>query len=34
LISEEEALEILEIWMTTPFEDGRHQRRIDMLDAE
>jgi ribose 5-phosphate isomerase B len=32
LISEELALEILEIWMATPFEGGRHQRRIQMLD--
>jgi ribose 5-phosphate isomerase B len=32
LITEQTALEILEIWMTTPFEGGRHQRRIDMLD--
>lgn len=34
LLSQEQALEILEIWMTTPFEGGRHQRRIEMLDAE
>jgi ribose 5-phosphate isomerase B len=32
LISAELALEILEIWMATPFEGGRHQRRIEMLD--
>jgi ribose 5-phosphate isomerase B len=32
LISAELALEILEIWMVTPFEGGRHQRRIEMLD--
>jgi ribose 5-phosphate isomerase B len=32
LISEQEALAILEIWLTTPFEGGRHQRRIEMID--
>jgi ribose 5-phosphate isomerase RpiB len=32
LISEPEALAILETWLTTPFEDGRHQRRIEMID--
>jgi ribose 5-phosphate isomerase B len=34
MLSEEQALEILEIWMSTPFDGGRHQRRIEMLDAE
>ena len=28
----EEALEIVELWLTTDFEGGRHQERIDMLD--
>ncbi|NLY71622.1 MAG: ribose 5-phosphate isomerase B [Clostridiales bacterium] len=28
----EEAKEIVDIWMDTEFEGGRHQRRIDMLD--
>ena len=27
------ALEIVRVWLTTPFEGGRHQRRIDMIDA-
>ncbi len=26
------ALEILNVWLNTPFEGGRHQKRIDMLD--
>ena len=26
------ALEILKAWMETPFEGGRHQRRLDMFD--
>jgi ribose 5-phosphate isomerase B len=32
LVSEAEALAILETWLTTPFEGGRHQRRIDLID--
>jgi ribose 5-phosphate isomerase B len=27
------ALEIVKTWLDTPFEGGRHQRRIDMIDA-
>ncbi len=27
------ALEILRTWMETPFEGGRHQRRLDMFDT-
>ena len=26
------AIEILNVWLNTEFEGGRHQRRIDMLD--
>ena len=26
------ALEILKTWLDTPFEGGRHQRRLDMFD--
>ncbi len=29
----ETALEIVRIWLDTPFEGGRHQRRIDLIDA-
>jgi ribose 5-phosphate isomerase B len=32
-VSEAEAIAILETWLTTPFEGGRHQRRIDLIDA-
>ena len=28
------ALDIVEAWIDTEFEGGRHQRRVDMLDAE
>jgi ribose 5-phosphate isomerase B len=27
------ALRIVDIWLETPFEGGRHQGRIDMIDA-
>ena len=27
------ALEIVDIWLVTPFDGGRHQRRIDLIDA-
>ncbi len=27
------ALEIVRVWLTTPFEGGRHQRRIDLIDG-
>jgi ribose 5-phosphate isomerase B len=32
MISIELALEIVDIWLKTPFEGGRHERRIQMLD--
>jgi len=32
-ISEDEALRIVQVWLTTPFEGGRHQQRIDKIDA-
>ena len=28
------ALEILRVWLETPFEQGRHLRRIDLIDCE
>jgi ribose 5-phosphate isomerase B len=34
MISEEEALEIVRVWLETGFEGGRHLRRIRMLDLE
>ncbi len=34
LVSEGEALEIVRVWLGTPFEGGRHLRRIQLLDAE
>jgi ribose 5-phosphate isomerase B len=32
LISEAELLPIVTTWLTTPFEGGRHARRIAMID--
>ena len=31
LISFEQGREILDVWLSTPFEAGRHQRRIDKI---
>jgi len=33
MISLETALEIVRLWLETPFEGGRHIRRIELLDA-
>ncbi|HTG94014.1 MAG TPA: ribose 5-phosphate isomerase B [Pyrinomonadaceae bacterium] len=32
MMSQEQALEIVRIWLDTPFEGGRHVRRVQMLD--
>jgi len=32
MISEQTALEIVDVWMNTPFEGGRHGRRIAKID--
>lgn len=32
-ISEDEALRIVRVWLTTPFEGGRHIPRIQKIDA-
>jgi ribose 5-phosphate isomerase B len=33
VIGEELALSILKVWLETPFEGGRHQRRLDLMEA-
>ena len=33
LLTEEAALEIVRVWLETPFEGGRHLRRIQLLDV-
>lgn len=33
LIDQQAVMEILDVWLTTPFEGGRHQQRIDLIDA-
>ena len=32
LLSEQEALAIVDVWLSTPFDGGRHQARIAKLD--
>ena len=34
LLAEELALEIVRVWLDTPFEGGRHLRRIQLLDVD
>lgn len=34
LIAEETALEIVRVWLETPFQGGRHVPRIQLLDAD
>ena len=34
MMSEEEALKIVRMWLETGFEGGRHARRIQLLDLE
>jgi len=34
MLSEEQALEIVRVWLETAFEGGRHLRRIQLLDLE
>lgn len=34
LISWETAEEMIRVWLETPFEGGRHQRRIDKIELE
>ena len=33
LVPKEEALAILDAWLTTPFDGGRHARRIALIDG-
>jgi ribose 5-phosphate isomerase B len=33
MMSPETALELVKIWLDTPFEGGRHQKRIELIDA-
>jgi ribose 5-phosphate isomerase B len=32
MVTEQDALEIVDTWIAGPFERGRHQRRIDLID--
>lgn len=33
LVAEDLALEIVRVWLATPFDGGRHERRVAMLNA-
>lgn len=33
ILETEEALKLVDIWLDTEFEGGRHQRRVDMLNT-
>ena len=33
MMAVEEALEIVELWLTTEYEGGRHQKRIDKIEV-
>ena len=32
MMAVEEALEIVDLWLATPFDGGRHKKRIEMID--
>jgi ribose 5-phosphate isomerase B len=34
LLLEDEMLAIVDVWMVTPFEGGRHRRRVDLIDGD
>ena len=34
MMSQEQALEIVRVWLETPFEGGRHERRNQMIDEQ
>lgn len=34
MLSESEALAIVDMWLVTPFDGGRHERRIEEIDEE
>jgi ribose 5-phosphate isomerase B len=33
-VSEEDGLAILKTWLDTPFEGGRHERRVEKIELE
>lgn len=33
LLSDDEAWAITEVWLTTPFEGGRHAHRVDLIES-
>jgi ribose 5-phosphate isomerase B len=33
MMSQDSALELVRVWLDTPFEGGRHVRRLELMDA-
>jgi ribose 5-phosphate isomerase B len=33
MMSQQMALDVVRIWLETPFEGGRHEHRIELIDA-
>jgi ribose 5-phosphate isomerase B len=33
VVSDEEAIELVTLWLATPFNGGRHQNRVDQITA-
>ncbi|MFN8572398.1 MAG: ribose 5-phosphate isomerase B [Gemmatimonadaceae bacterium] len=33
-ISEEDAEKVVDVWLSTPFEGGRHERRVEKIERE
>jgi ribose 5-phosphate isomerase B len=33
MVTADEAIAMVDVWLTTKFEGGRHQRRIELIDA-
>ena len=33
VVSDEEAIELVALWLATPFNGGRHQGRVDQITA-
>ncbi len=34
MIDESDVLGVVDVWLATPFDGGRHQRRLEMIDPE
>lgn len=34
MLTQDQARAIVDVWMTTPFEGGRHRRRVELIDGD